>query len=330
MNSPMWSLVSSAATRWLMYSEPLSAWKPLTWKGKALMEGFELGDEEVLGDAADGSKVVELRHFVDDVDDVDPLLAALVDGVDAEEAGPPVGPGLAAGADGHRGRRGRAEGEAAEAVRPGRAEVVDVPLEMVARRSKRVSPKTSYCRRRTSLSAGPEGCPHAPSTSASSAMSAAGIAAREGPRPGLLAVVAYVAGPAVLRDQPAQLRWGQAGHLAQELPDPAFVRPPKAVVVLEPDQRPPDEGVGGVAVRKVEVRRLVTLQEGAELVERPNPFGAKCHDHPPRMSSPLGSCSLLAGNPSPAHAHLSLEKDWGLTDKRITVPLTPGPARTGR
>ena len=141
-------------------------------EGEGVDEGFELGDEEVLGDAVDGPKVLELRHFVDDVDDVDPLLAALVDGVDAEEAGSPVGPGLAVGADGHGGRRGRAEGEAAEAVRPGRAEVVDVPLEMVARRSKRVSPKTSYCRRRTSLSAGPEGCPHAPSTSASSAMSA--------------------------------------------------------------------------------------------------------------------------------------------------------------
>ena len=154
----------------------------------------------------------------------------------------------------------------------------------------------------------------------------AGIAACEGPRRGLLAVVAYVAGPAVLGDQPAQLRWGQAGHLAQELPDPALVRPPKAVVVPEPDQRPPDEGVGGVAVRKVEVRRLVTLQEGAELVESPNPFGAKCHDHPPRMSSPLGSCSLLAGNPSPAHACL-LVSDPG--DREAPALRRPAGRRRG-
>ena len=127
-----------------------------------------------------------------------------------------------------------------------------------------------------------------------------------------------MAGPAVLGDQPAQLRWGQAGHFAQELPDPAFVRPPKAVVVLEPDQRPPDEGVGGVAVRKVEVRRLVALQEGAELVESPNPFGAKCHDHPPRMSSPLGSCSLLIGQRS------------GWPERRRTTTLNKLPTVTER
>ena len=60
-------------------------------EGEGGDEGFELGEEEVLGDAGDGAKMLELRDFVDDVDDVDPLLpaaVALVDGIDAKEAGP--------------------------------------------------------------------------------------------------------------------------------------------------------------------------------------------------------------------------------------------------
>ena len=58
----------------------------LQWTGGE--EAFEAWDEELLGDARYGSKVLELRDFVDDVDEVDPLLAAVVaevDGVDAHE-----------------------------------------------------------------------------------------------------------------------------------------------------------------------------------------------------------------------------------------------------
>ena len=74
------------------------------------------------------------------------------------------------------------------------------------------------------------------------------------------------------------------------------------------DQRPADEVVGGVPAGEPEVRRLATVQEGPDLVESAYPSGAKCHDHPPMISSPRASGSSLAGNRPPARAHLSLDK----------------------
>ena len=62
----------------------------LDGEGEGGDEVFEDGDHELLGDAADGSKVLELRDFVDDVDDVGALLSVQVaemHGVDAQEAG---------------------------------------------------------------------------------------------------------------------------------------------------------------------------------------------------------------------------------------------------
>ena len=40
---PMWSLFRSSETRWLMYSDPLSAWKASTVKGKAVMRASRRG-----------------------------------------------------------------------------------------------------------------------------------------------------------------------------------------------------------------------------------------------------------------------------------------------
>ena len=54
-------------------------------------------------------------------------------------------------------------------------------------------------------------------------------------------------------------------------------------------------------------RRLAPVEEGADVVERPNPFGAECHDHAPMICSHSGSCSLPVGNRLPAHAHFSLD-----------------------
>ena len=78
-------------------------------EGEGGQQGFEARDEEVVGDARHGSKVLELRDFVDHVDEVDalaPLAVAEVDGVDAEMAGLAVGPRLAADPDGDRGGPG--------------------------------------------------------------------------------------------------------------------------------------------------------------------------------------------------------------------------------
>ena len=53
-----------------------------------------------------------------------------------------------------------------------------------------------------------------------------------------------------------------------------------------------NERVGGLAVVGGDVRRLVPAEEGADVVKRPNPFGAECHDHAPMICSHSGSCSL--------------------------------------
>ncbi len=84
--------------------------------------------------------------------------------------------------------------------------------------------------------------------------------------------------------------------------------PAQLVVVPEPHEGPPDEGVRGIAVGEVEVRGLVAVQEGAELVEGPDPFGTKSHDHPPMISSPRASGSPLLGKRLLVQADLSLDK----------------------
>ena len=112
---------------------------------------------------------------------------------------------------------------------------------------------------------------------------------------------------ALLRDQPAQLGVRVAGDLGEELPHPALPSPRQAEVVAEPDQRPFNERVGRLPVVGGDVRRLVPAEEGADVVERPNPFGAECHDHAPMICSHPGSCSLPVGNRPRAHAHFSLD-----------------------
>ena len=100
-------------------------------EGEGGEKGFEACDEELPGDARYGSKVLELRDFVDDVDAVDALLpapVAEVDGVDAEEAGLAAGRRLSAHPDSDGGGPGLAEGEAAGPVLAGLAEVVDVAV----------------------------------------------------------------------------------------------------------------------------------------------------------------------------------------------------------
>ena len=97
----------------------------LDGEGEGGDEVLQHGDHEVLGDARDGSKVLELCDFVDDVDDVGALAAtqiAEVDGVDAQEAGPAVRPRLAAHPEAHGRGPGLAEGQAAGRRRrsPGR------------------------------------------------------------------------------------------------------------------------------------------------------------------------------------------------------------------
>ena len=78
-----------------------------------------------------------------------------------------------------------------------------------------------------------------------------------------------MAGSLVLGDQPGELGPGEAGRLREEALHKALAGPPQPVV-LEPLQRAPDEGVGLVAVGGVEIRGLVAVQEGVELLESPS------------------------------------------------------------
>ena len=294
----MWSSLRRSATWWLMYSLPLSAWKAWTGEGEGGDEVLQHEHHEVLGDARHGAKVLELRDFVDDVDEVDALFAAPVAevyGVDAQEAGLAIGLGLAADADGDGSRAGLAEGEAAGPVLAGLPEVVDLAVGDVG---EALEPLVAV-----DMAHAPEDHLGGGSGELAEGLVDLGqqrgvigrVAARKGLGGGLLAMVADVAGPAVLPDEAGDLGPGEARHLLQEPLDPGLVRPPEAVV-LEADQRAPHEGVGGSAVSGLEVRGLIAFEEGAELVEGAYPFGAKCHDHPPMISSPRTSGSSLAGN----------------------------------
>ena len=123
------------------------------------------------------------------------------------------------------------------------------------------------------------------------------VAAREGPGGGLLAVVPDPPGPAVLLDEAGDLGPRVARHLLDEALYQALLIPLEAME-LEADQRPADEVVGGGPAGEPEVRRLATVQEGPDLVESAYPFGAKCHDHPPMISSPRASGLSVLFQPS--------------------------------
>ena len=113
---------------------------------------------------------------------------------------------------------------------------------------------------------------------------------------------------AFLRDQPGQLGVRVAGDLGEVLPDQALPGPRQPEVVAEPDRRPLNEGVRRLAVVKGgDVRRHVPAEQGADVVERPDPLGAECHDHVPMICSHPRSCSLPVGNRLQAHPHFSLD-----------------------
>ena len=244
-------------------------------EGEGGDEGFELGEEEVLGDAADGAKVLELRDFVDDVDDVDALLSAavaLVDGVDAQESGPSAGAGLAPGADGDPGGARPAQGEAAGAVGSGLPEVVDVAVGDGGEAPEARIAVDLELTPQELLGGGPGEVAAELVDLGQQSDVVRSVAAREGTGRGLAAAVADVAGPAMLGDQPGELGGRQAGHLARKLSEQALGGSPEAVVA-EAEQRPADEGVGGGAVGEVDLDRVVAFQKGPDLVQGANLFG---------------------------------------------------------
>ncbi len=279
-------------------------------EGEGGDEVFEDGDHELLGDPADGSKVLELRDFVDDVDDVGALLSVQVaemHGVDAQEAGLAVRPWLAAHSEARGRGVGLTEGEAPGPVGTALAEVVDVavgnpgePLEAFVAVDVAHAPEDHLGRGSGELAKGLVDL-------GQQGRVVGGVAARKWLGRRLATVVTNASGPAVLGDETVHLGLGEAGRLLEEPPHQALVRLPERVV-LESDECPANHGVRGGAVGELEVRRFVAFHEGPHLVEGPDPFGAKCHDHPPMISSPRTSASSPVGNPRPVQPHSSLDK----------------------
>ena len=88
---------------------------------------------------------------------------------------------------------------------------------------------------------------------------------------------------------------------------------------------PACSGVGGSMVSEFKVRGVVAVQEGADLPEGANPFGAKCHDHPPTIYAPdFRPTSRLARTLLGASLTLLLEGDSG--GSALGPPL-PAPCR---
>ena len=300
-------------------------------EGERADERFEHGDHEVLGDPGNGRKLLELRHFVDHVDHVGPLLAAqvaAVDGVNAYETRPALRPGSAPLADRRYRPPGRPERGPGTPVRPATPQVVDVAvrnprqaLEALVAEDMVLAPQDPLDRRSGGLA---EGLVHLGQQHRVGGR----VHRREGPGGRTQPVVADVARAALLRDQPAQLGVRVAGDLGKELPHPALPSPRQAEVVPEPDERPFNERVGRLPVVGGDVRRLVPAEEGADVVERPNPFGAECHNHAPMICSHPGSCSLPVGNRLPAHAHFSLDNAPEEAGHRHRQPAGRGPRGT--
>ena len=299
-------------------------------KGKRAGERREHGDHEVLGDPGNGRKLLELRHFVDHVDHVGPLLAAqvaAVDGVNAYETRPALRPGSAPLADRRYRPPGRPERGPGTPVRPATPQVVDVAvrnprqaLEALVAEDMVLAPQDPLDRRSRGLA---EGLVHLGQQHRVGGR----VHRREGPGGRTQPVVADPARAALLRDQTAQLGVRVAGDLGEELPHPALPSPRQAEVVPEPDERPFNERVGRLPVVGGDVRRLVPAEEGADVVERPNPFGAECHDHAPMICSHPGSCSLPVGNRPRAHAHFSLDNAGTIALRTEAGTLAPGRAR---
>ena len=306
----MCSLFSIAADPVVDVLRPVVGMEGQDAEGERADERFEHGNHVVLGDPRNRRKLLVLRHFVDHVDHVGPLLSVTVtavDGVDAYEARSALRPGSAPLPDRRRRRPGRPKRGPRVPVRPAPPQVVDVAvrnlrqaLETLVAEDMVHAPQGPLRRRPRELA---ERLVHLGQQQCVGGC----VDRREGPGGRTKPVVADVARAALLRDQPGQLGVRVAGDLGKELPHQALPGPRQADVVAEPDQRALNERVGGLAVAGGDVRRHVPVEEGADVVERPNPFGAECHDHAPMICSHPRSCSFPVGNRLPAHAHFSLD-----------------------
>ena len=225
--------------------------------------------------ALHGPHELELGHVINHVDVVDalgPVLVALVHGIDAHIAGLAVRSGLAPLPDGVVCRLGLGHHGAPAPIRHRPAQVVEVTvrqprqalepliaehLVLAPHQRPRGRPRHLAHRRvhrRQQPNVGPR------------------VAPLEGARRGATAPVLDAPGLTMLTDQPGQLRPRQSRHLRQVAPDQPLVRLAEPRVV-QSHQRPAHELVDRLPVGPCEVHRPAALDEGAHLVQRPDPFG---------------------------------------------------------
>ena len=108
----------------------------------------------------------------------------------------------------------------------------------------------------------------------------------------------------------------QPRRLHQELPHCPLARPAERSAV-QPHQRSPNEPARLLAVGWPEPHLPAAVEEPLDLLHRPEPFGLRCHDHPPNdrpKPNRSGSCSV--GNPCPLQAHMALDNSKGLRFER--------------
>ena len=91
--------------------------------------------------------------------------------------------------------------------------------------------------------------------------------------------------------------------------------------LAESRQRPRHEVERAGPIRGLELDRLVRLDEGGDLLDCPNPFGLKCHDHLPMIPDTLTSGSLCVGQGSMCTEGLQIMYRLRKVERR---PLTDG------
>ena len=266
--------------------------------------------QKAFGDRRDRADELVLRDLVDHVDQVHAFGAvavALVHGVDAQEAGQAVRLRRPADAHRHRRRLRPLDHRALRPVGPGTPQVVDVagrdPGEaLVARVAEDMVLAVQHDpRREPGHLAEVRVHPGQPSRVGRR------VDAREGPTLVPVPAVDHLGRLAVLADQPRDL----GARVARDLGQVALHQRLRGLVqgaVAEPRQRPRHEVVGAAPVQGLELHRLVRLDEGGDLLDCPNAFGLKCHDHLPMIPDTPGSGSLCVGIALRVQAHLALDK----------------------
>ena len=282
VSSPTCSLFSSAATRRLMYSEPLSAWKPITSNGNRSSSASRIGTmnrSEMAGAAPTCSYCVTSSTTLTTYTPLRPSLSPMWTVSTRRKPGRPFGSGalrtaMATGL-------GRVFSQVVRLVRQSLEARIAMDVARAAQdlagRQRRHPPE-----RLVHLRQQPDVRQRVPRLERPPAVARPPVRHHTGLRP--------------LSDQPADLRRREPARLADVRPPPAAPVGASEKGVVEPHQRAAYELVRGPAILGLVGHRLGTLDEGPNLLHCAQALGVKCHDHPPSVE-----------DSAPFHAHIALD-----------------------